>query len=307
MDPIRHWYGFGLSLTTAILWGILPIFLKLCLESMDAVTITLYRFVVAGAFVLFVLMKKKSVPRLKSLGKNKSLLLIVATLCLVLNYVANVKGLEYLSPETSQVVMQVAPFLLMLGGVLFFGERLKKIEIAGAFLIFSGLMLFFNDRLKDLFLSLDQFTLGVLIVVFAATFWAAYALMQKPLLRVLTAKQLTLFIYVLGALMLLPFANLMQLFDMTSLQLFALLFCCLNTIVAYGAFTEAMFVWQASKVSAVISLSPLFTFISMFIAVHLFPEQVKASDLDMWAYIGGGIVIMGSALTSMGRANKPKV
>jgi len=307
MDPIRHWYGFGLSLTTAVLWGILPIFLKICLEAMDAVTITLYRFVVAGLFVLFVLMRKKSVPRLKALGLNKSLLLVIATLCLVLNYVANVKGLEYLSPETSQVVMQVAPFLLMLGGVLFFGERLKKIEIAGAILIFAGLMLFFNDRLKGLFISLDQFTVGVAIVVFAATFWAAYALMQKPLLRVLTAKQLTLLIYMLGALMLLPFANLMQLFSMSSLQLFALLFCCLNTIIAYGAFTEAMFVWQASKVSAVISLSPLFTFISMFIAVHLFPEYVKASDLDIWAYIGGGVVIMGSALTSMGRANKPKI
>lgn len=68
-----------------------------------------------------------------------------------------------------------------------------------------------------------------------------------------------------------------------------------------------MFVWQALKVSTVIYLSPLFTFISMFIAVHLFPEQTRASDLDMWAYIGGGVVIIGSALTSMGRANKPKI
>tara|TARA_R110000868_G_scaffold14805_14_gene68586 strand:- start:6742 stop:7665 length:924 start_codon:yes stop_codon:yes gene_type:complete len=307
MDPIRHWYGFSLSLTTAVLWGILPIFIKICLEVMDAATITLYRFVVAGLFVLFVLIRKKSVPRLKSLGVKKGLLLVVATLFLVINYVANVKGLEYLAPETTQVVMQVAPFLLMLGGIVFFGERLKKIEIMGAVLIFSGLMLFFNDRLADLFLSLNHFTIGVLIVIFAATTWAAYALMQKPLLRILTAKQLTLLIYLLGALMLLPFANLNQLMLMNTLQLAALLFCCINTIVAYGAFTEAMHVWQASKVSAVISLSPLFTFISMVVAVHFFPEQIKASDLDMWAYIGGGVVILGSALTSMGRASKPKI
>lgn len=307
MDPIRHWYGFGLSLTTAVLWGILPIFLKICLEVMDAYTITLYRFVVAGAFVLSVLMRKKSVPRLKSLGLNKSVLLILASVFLVVNYVANVKGLEYLSPEITQVVMQVAPFLLMLGGVLFFGERLKRIEIVGASLIFCGLMLFFNERLDELFLSLNHFSIGVLIVVFAATTWAAYALMQKPLLRVLTAKQLTLLIYLIGALLLLPFASLEQLLAMNTLQLAALLFCCVNTIVAYGAFTEAMHVWQASKVSAVISLSPLFTFISMALAVEFFPDQVKASDLDIWAYLGAGIVVAGSALTSMGRASKPKV
>ena len=307
MDPIRHWYGFGLSLTTAVLWGILPIFIKICLEVMDAPTITLYRFVVAGVFVFFVLMRKKSIPRLKSLGNAKTGLLFIASLFLVINYVANVKGLEYLPPETTQVVMQVAPFLLMLGGVVFFGERLKKIEILGAILIFSGLMLFFNDRLADLFLSLNHFTIGVLIVIFAATTWAAYALMQKPLLRILTAKQLTLLIYIIGAMLLLPFAHLSQLMLMNTLQFAALLFCCVNTIVAYGAFTEAMHVWQASKVSAVISLSPLFTFLSMVIAVHWFPEQVKASDLDFWAYVGGGIVIAGSALTSMGRASKPKI
>ena len=303
IERTRHWYGFFLSLTTAVLWGILPVFLTLSLEIMDAVTITIYRFFVAGIFVFLLLLKRKSLPRLSSLGRNKGMWLLIASLFLVVNYVANVKGLEYLNPETAQIVMQIAPFMLMLGGVVFFNERLSRLEICGAVLLFSGLMLFFNDRLADLFMSLSQFTTGVLIILLAATTWAAYALMQKPLLRVLTAKQLTLLIYIIGFCVLLPFSSVSQLMNMQMIHVLALLFCCANTIVAYGAFTEALNIWPAAKVSAVLAMSPIFTFLSMLVAVQWLPQHFTASSLDSWAYIGAAVVVAGSALTALG---KPK-
>jgi drug/metabolite transporter (DMT)-like permease len=299
---VRHWYGFWLSLTTAFLWGVLPVFIKLCLETMDAVTITWYRFAVAGIFVFFLLWKKRALPKLGILGKNKVIWLIIASLFLVSNYVTNVKGLEYVNPETSQVLMQLAPFMLMLGGLVFYGERFRSIEKIGALLLLVGLLLFFNDSLFKLFSVLDEFTLGILFIVFSAVMWAAYALMQKPLLGLLSAKQLTLLIYLLGVLVLSPFTEFSQLGKMTMLQFAALLFCCTNTIVAYGAFTEALNVWQASKVSAVIAIAPLFTFISMYFAVQLLPTHFSYSELDVWAYLGAGIVILGSALSSLGKA-----
>ena len=36
-------------------------------------------------------------------------------------------------------------------------------------------------------------------------------------------------------------------------------FCGLNTLVGYGALAEAMARWQAAQVSALITLTPLFT------------------------------------------------
>lgn len=301
IDAKKHWHGFFLSLTTAVLWGVLPVFLMLSLEIMDAVTITLYRFFVAGIFVFLLLLKSKSLPRLSALGRNKGIWLLLASLFLVANYVANVRGLEYLNPETVQIVMQTAPFMLMIGGVVFYKERLNRLEICGVVMLFSGLILFFNDRLAGLFLSLNQYTTGVLIILFAATTWSAYALMQKPLLKVLTAKQLTLLIYILGFCVLLPFSNVYQLMDMQTIHILALLFCCANTIVAYGAFTEALNIWQASKVSAVLATAPIFTFLSMLMAVKWLPQHFTASYLDTWAYIGAAVVIIGSALTALGR------
>ena len=72
IEEKMHWYGFFLSLTTAILWGVLPVFLMLSLETMDAVTITLYRFFVAGIFVFLLLLKTQSLPRLSALGSKKA-------------------------------------------------------------------------------------------------------------------------------------------------------------------------------------------------------------------------------------------
>lgn len=303
-DTGRHWYGFGLSLLTAFMWGVLPVFIKLSLEVMDAPTITWYRFAFAGIFVFSLQAKNRALPVMRSFASNKGILLLVATVFLLFNYVGNVKGLEYLNPETTQVVMQLAPFLLMLGGIVFFGERLKPIEKFGAGLLFSGLLLFFNDRLEALFGSLNNFNIGILFVLFAAITWAAYALMQKPLLRVLTARQLTMMIYLLGVILLFPFIELGQLLQMSKLQFAALLFCCINTIIGYGAFTEALSVWQAAKVSAVIALAPVFTFISMWFAVWWLPGHFTLSELDLWAYLGVLIVITGSMLTSLGRASK---
>jgi len=50
MHPVTgNWrLGLVLSLITALMWGMLPIALKLLLPVMDAVTITWYRFVAAG-------------------------------------------------------------------------------------------------------------------------------------------------------------------------------------------------------------------------------------------------------------------
>ena len=233
---MRHWQGFFLSLVTAVLWGVLPVFLKICLQATDSSTITWYRFTFAALFVFALLVYKRGLPNLTKIPAKHLWLLLFATVALVVNYVANVKGLEYIAPETSQVLMQLAPMLLMLGGIVLFKERFNRIELLGAVFLLFGLLMFFNEKIALLFGDANNFSIGIWIIILAAVSWAGYALTQKVLLRSLTAKQLTLLIYVLGAAFLLPFTQLSDLLTMNQLQVFALLFCCLNTVVAYGAF-----------------------------------------------------------------------
>ncbi len=296
-----RWNGFALSLIAAVLWGVLPIFLQICLQVLDSSSITWVRFSVAGIFVFLVLSHQKALPPVTRLGKQPIFLLLVTSICLIANYVANVESLDYVSPETVQVVMQLAPFLLMLGGVIFFKEQFGKMELTGAVILFCGLMLFFHHRLDLLFGAVNQFNIGVLLVVFAAATWAVYALLQKVLLKSLTAKQLTMMLYLAGMIILYPFTDLTNLTNLSGLQIFALVFCCFNTIVGYGAFTEAMMVWSASKVSAVVATAPIFTFLSVFIAEKLLPESFAAIDLGVLSYVGAIGVVIGSMTIALAK------
>ena len=91
--------GLALSLVTAFLWGVLPIALKGLLESMDAFTITWYRFLVA-AFVLAVfVIRKNGFPSTSQIRGSRLYLLIVASIGLCGTYVLNLLGLRYLSPS----------------------------------------------------------------------------------------------------------------------------------------------------------------------------------------------------------------
>ncbi|HEX5793200.1 MAG TPA: DMT family transporter, partial [Rheinheimera sp.] len=169
--------GLILALTTAILWGMLPIALKVLLDVLTANTITAIRFLVAAVMVGLWLKFSGKLPGISLLSSKKiGSLLLIAIIGLLSNYIMYLSGLNYLSAETGQVVIQLAPFLMMLGGVILFKERLLLWQKVGALLLVVGLLLFFNERLLQLMLQASSESLGVLLVIAAAITWAAYAL-----------------------------------------------------------------------------------------------------------------------------------
>jgi drug/metabolite transporter (DMT)-like permease len=269
---------------------------------MDAITITWYRFVVSSLIVFLLLLKRRALPSTKQWGKAHYGLVLIAGLGLSVNYVSYVEGLERTNPETAQVLIQLAPFLLMISGVMLFKERMRFVEALGGAVLFIGLLLFFNDKIEVLLGEASEYSLGFMLLLFAAVVWTVYALAQKVLLKQFTPKQLTLLIYATGVVVLLPFSSVTLVTEMTSLAFIALGLCCLNTVFAYGAFAEALNVWQASKVSAVIALAPLFTFISVKLATYYLPNYFESSNLNTLAYVGGALVVVGSMVAALGRS-----
>lgn len=295
----RWLYGMFLALVTALLWGVLPIKLKEVLQVMDPVTVTWYRLLVAGSILLAYLAAARRLPRFRPLGRRGAGLLVLAIAGLSGNYVLYLIGLNRLSPGTTQLVIQVAPILLLVGSVLVFRERFGVGQGIGLALLLSGFALFFNQRLNELLSSLSVYTTGVLIVLAAAFVWAFYGLAQKQLLTVWNSLQVMMVIYLACALLLTPWAQPLQVLQLNPVQGWLLLACCLNTLVAYGAFAEALAHWEASRVSATLAITPLVTFASVALAATWWPEHVRPEQLNWIAYGGAVLVVLGSALTAL--------
>ena len=126
-------------------------------------------------------------------------------------------------------------------------------------MLLAGFGLFFNQRLDELLTSLGAYTTGVLTILLATSIWVFYALSQKQLLTVWHSQQVMMVIYLSCAALLTPWVHPLQALQLTPVQGWLLLACCLNTLVAYGAFAEALAHWEASRVSATLALTPLVT------------------------------------------------
>lgn len=295
----RWFLGLVLALVTAVLWGILPIKLKEVLKVMDPVTVTWYRLVVSGSLLFLYLAATRRLPTFRPLGRKGGWLVALAIGGLLGNYVLYLMGLRMLTPGTTQLVIQVAPILLLLGSLFVFKERFSLGQALGLLVLVSGFGLFFNQRLEELFTSLGSYTTGVLIVLGAAFVWTFYGLAQKQLLTVWNSMQVMMVIYLGCALLLTPWASPLETLQLSPLQGWLLLACCLNTLVAYGAFAEALAHWEASRVSATLAITPLVTFASVAVAASLWPDHVHPEQINGLAYGGAVLVVLGSALTAL--------
>ncbi len=231
--------------------------------------------------------------------------LLIATIGLCFNYFFFTYSLYFVNGETSEAVIQLSTLFLILGGVLIYKETFIPLQKVGACLCWCWVCsCSFNERLKEFIYFSNRETIGVLVLVIAAITWTVYALFQKQLLVKFSSVQILFLIYLLSALILLPFASPLSIFQLSQMEIFLLLFCCLNTLIAYGCFAEALNCWDASKVSAVLTLAPLFTIASLKILVIFYPSYQFTDRLGLLSIIGALLLVIGSILTALAPAIK---
>ncbi|CAI8288654.1 MAG: putative inner membrane transporter YhbE [SAR92 bacterium MED-G29] len=291
--------GLLLALSTAIMWGVLPIALTGVMVTLDPMTTTFFRLSLAAVVLTPILLVRKRLPNLPKLRSPRLFLqLLAAGLLLSANYGLYISGLERTSPEASQVMIQLAPMLLLLAGIFLFKESFSPAQWIGFFAFASGLALFFNHHLSDIFVSLNDYGIGLLMLCLAALCWTGYAVLQKILLQEFSSEETMLAIYWLGTLVFLPFCDFSTIGQLSGLQWGLLAFCGLNTLIAYGAFAEALVHIEASRVSATIALTPLLTVsIVQFVPI----AGITAEPLQFLSIVGAIMVVCGSMTTAIAK------
>ncbi len=293
--------GLALSLLTAFLWGVLPIALSVVLQALDIYTVTWFRFLMAFGLLGIYLTQQKQLPPISKLRSLPWGLLALAIAGLLANYLLFLVGLGQTSPSNSQVIIQLAPVLMGLGAIAIFKERYILLQWLGLSVLALGLVLFFHEQLRVLVASQTQYLLGSAILVLAAAAWAVYALAQKQLLQRLPSSNIMLGIYGGSAILLTPMSTPTAIATLSPLHLGVLIFCGLNTLIAYGSFAEALEHWEASRVSAVLALTPIVTLVSMQAMSRLFPGVIEPERITGLGAIGAILVVSGSSAIALGR------
>ena len=297
----RNWkLGFGLALTAAVLWGILPIALKVALTELDAWTMTWYRFAGAMVTVGTWLALRGRLPAAQLRDRKVWRWLLPASLALTGNYVLYSLGLQYTAPSVAQTVMQLAPFLLLVFGVFIFHEHFSRLQSFGFVALVVGLVLFFNRRLPELLNPAEGWSFGILLLVFSAISWAIYGVGQKQLLRHFDSAQILVLVYAGATLFLLPTAHPGMLLHLHRGALLALIFGIANTVVAYGAFGMALEVWDVSRVGSVAASAPLFTVVGSMIGARAALAWVTPDALSALSIVGALCVVAGSMVSALG-------
>jgi drug/metabolite transporter (DMT)-like permease len=292
--------GLALALVTATAWGLLPLALTIMLEALDPYTITWFRFLTAALVLGGFLAVTRQLPSLSSFDSRTWLIFGVALVGLVGNFVLYLVALRFTSPTINQTVVQLSPMLLLLGGLMVFNEKFSPRQWLGFVVLVVGLVLFFNRRLVELRDLSGGLGLGVALLVIASIIWALYGLAQKTLLRRLTSQQILMLIYTGATVLLLPTASPDAITHLNTLQAWTLTFCCANTLIAYGAFVEALECWDVSRVSAVLALAPLLTMTSMVLIQYVAPGLLQPEGLNAASVVGALLVVGGSALCALG-------
>lgn len=293
--------GLALSLLTVLLWGVLPIALKIMLQVLDVYTLTWFRFAIAFGLLAIYLALRRKLPTLQQLRSTSLGLLAIATIFLAVNYLLFLQGLALTSANNAEVLIQLAPVLFGLGAIAIFKERYSLRQWAGMAVLVLGFVLFFHEQLRTLITGASNYLIGSSLIIIAAAAWAVYALAQKQLLQQLSSANVMLIIFGGCALMFSPVAAPQKIFTISPLHLGTLLFCGLNTLVAYGAFAEALENWEASRVSAVISLAPLCTLVAVEVVSSVMPNLFAPEPLTNLGILGAILVVSGCMAIALGR------
>jgi len=277
---------------TAFLWGILAIGLKIATKAVPPVTITWFRFVLAFVVlsVYYLIFDRDKL----SILKKPSFIAIIAGIALGANYIGFIVGVHLTSPTISQIFIQVGPVMLAVAGVFLFKERFTLRQIFGLILVTGGLLIFYNETLSTIVAEkAGKLKSGIFWLLFAGFTWTIYAILQKKEVKKFDPMQLNLLIFGVPALLLTPAADFNSFTTLNVNQWLLMAYLGLNTFFAYGALAFAFKYTEANKVSVILILNPVITFVVMAYLSHIRVSWIEPETYTLCTIIGAIMALAG--------------
>lgn len=294
MSPhVNHPRGVMYATITAVMWGLLAVALKVMLNSMDAASVVFARFSIAF-IVLFAIHLYRDPSSLR-IFRKPPMLLPVASAFLAYNYYGFMKGLQFISPASSQVYIQIGPVLFALGGIFLFKEKVSPRQWIGFLVLVAGFALYYIEQVHGQTSFDANFGKGIVLILTGGLAWSVFALLQKKLLKTYKASDLNLFIYGFCAILFLPFFNIHSTANLSAIDWANLVFLGLNTLIAYNSFALAMHYTDANRISVIVTINPILTFVLMYILGIMQVTWIQPEHFT-WLNISGALLALTGVL-----------
>lgn len=288
-----------LMLCLITFWGSSFVVVKITLnEGLTPVAIATFRFLIASAMFLAVLLINKSVNRTYTLVVDKKdlpALLLLALTGVTFFFIIQYTGIEMANASIAAIlVCLLSPILISIFSSRLLKEHLSGKQVlgigiasAGTFTVVAGGSLGLNGN--------NGFFLGTLILLSTPFLWAAYTVGGKAVMKKYSPLLVSAYVTILGGLCLLPFA-------VTENSLGRILTLTVQGwgAIVYLAFTCSLlgyFIWLyvANQVKAAVTSS--FLFAEPLVTV-LFATAFAGETITLFTAAGSVLLFIGVYLVS---------
>lgn len=274
-----------------LFWGSSFVVVKIALsEGLTPVAIATFRFLVAGAFFLALLVLRRAKNSSYSLSVNKrgaSRLVVLAFLGITLFFTAQYTGIQMAGASIAAIlVCLLSPILITVLSAIMFKEHVTRMQSLGVGIAAMGTLTVIMGGSSSFSGSTD-FMLGSLILLSTPFLWTAYTLLGNRVMEGNDAFVVVAYVNMMGGLFLVPFSvaenSLGLALKMGLGGWLAILYLALTcSVLGYYIWFHVLKQEGPSVTSSFLFAEPLIT---VLFAVTFIGEQVNLFIL------GGGLLI----------------
>jgi len=286
----KNYFPF-LILVPIVFWAFAFPFIKIGLEELSPINLTIMRlFTVCVIFLLIVMIIPKKFSPLHK--KDIIPLFLLGFLGVVIYHLGLNYGEVYISASAASLIIATIPVFTVIFAMIFLKEKITKKIIIGIPLSLSGVIIISLTGTSDPFNT--TYISAAVAVLISALVGAGYTIAGKKLLERYSALSLTIYAFLFGCLGLLPFLSPLLITEVASLTwkgwgavLFLAVF---PTVIGYILWYVVLEVKTASEISVSLYFIPV---LSTIISYLLFDEKIT------WLFlIGGALVILGLVIVN---------
>jgi drug/metabolite transporter (DMT)-like permease len=286
-DTFVKKYFFIIIGMPIVLWALAFPFIKIGLEELSPVNLTIMRLlVVCIVFASLLIVKPKKFSKLHK--RDIIPIFIAGFLGIVVYHLGLNYGEQYISASAASVIIATIPIFVVILASIFLKERITLKIILGVLLSLIGVIIISTvGKYDDIFEI--KYISGALAVILAAVMGAGYTVAGKKMLQRYSALSLTVYVFLLGSLGLIPFISNSLFEEVVAMSLtgwgVVIFLGVFPTVVGYVLWYVALEIKSASEISVYLYFIPV---LSTIISYILFRDEIT------WFFVfGGALVILG--------------